>query len=420
VARLRYLAEVFLPFLSLQALSQVAAALAGVLVVRRLPISDFAIYAIATSVQASLAILSDTGVTTLLLARVGQFHNDLPRLAELAKTARAFRIRLLLWTLGLAAPLLWFSLGNSRPDLLRSGLVFFVLAGIVALQVSSSLDGTMLLALLRPERQQFGQLLSSLTRLAGFGAVLASWPTYMTALAINLLGAFVPAVFYRRSLANELPKTTQTNVDDFKAFRHFARTQFLNAAYFAFSSQVTIWLVGLVGTTRVVAEVGALGRLSNIIVLAQSAVLGVVAPRMARYRDIATFRKRYFQIVGVAIGASITLACLAIWLPQPLLWVIGPKYSGLARTLPIAVSAACTFTVSSTIFSMNSAKAWFDHNWVVVPITLCAQALGLKLLNVGQLADALFFGWITVTPALVVNVAISWARFRRWSLTGAA
>jgi O-antigen/teichoic acid export membrane protein len=420
VARLRHLAEVFLPFLSLQALSQVAAALAGILVVRRLPISDFAIYAIATSVQASLAVLSDIGVTTLLLSRVGQFHNDTSRLAELARTARAFRVRLLLWTLTVAAPVLWFALGESRPNVFHWVLILLVLGAIVAVQVSSSLDGTMLLALLRAERQQAGQFLGSLSRLAAFGVILPSSPTYLTALCINLVGAGVPAVLYRRTLAKLLPPTDKTNDDDLRSFQAFVKTQFINAAYFAFSAQVTIWLVGLLGTSQVVAEVGALGRLSNIIVLAQSAILGVIAPRMARYRDAAAFRLRYLQIVGAAIAGSILLTAVAIWLPAPLLWVIGPKYGGLANTLPIAVATACTFTISVTMFSLNSAKGWFDHNWVAVPLTIVVQAVSLKLLDVSRLSDALLFGWVTVTPPMLVNAVISSIRLRRWTATGTA
>jgi O-antigen/teichoic acid export membrane protein len=418
VARLRRLAEVFLPFLSLQALSQVAAALAGVLVVRRLPIAEFAIYAIATSVQGSLAVLSDIGVTTLLLARAGQFHSDRPRLAELTRTARAFRLRLLLWTLGLAAPLLWFALGESRPDPLHWALILVVLAGIVAVQVSSSLDGTMLLALLQAEKQQAGQLFASLSRVAGFGLLLSSFPTYLTALCINFIGGCIPAVLYRRALTKTLPETTNTNPDDLRSFRTFSRTQFINAAYFAFSAQVTIWLVGLMGTSRVVAQVGALGRLSNIIVLAQSALLGIIAPRMARYRDSHAFRVRYLQVVGGAVAISILLTLSSVWLPGPLLWVIGPKYAGLASMLPIAVASACTFTISITIFSLNSAKGWFDHNWVAVPLTIIAQIVSLKIMDVSRLPDALLFGWITVTPPLLINAVISWVRLRRWSMAG--
>jgi O-antigen/teichoic acid export membrane protein len=398
----------------------VAAALAGVLVVRRLPITDFAVYAIVTSVQASLVVLSDIGVTTLLLARAGQFHSDLDRLAELIKTARTFRLRLLFWTLALAAPLLWFSLGNSRPDILHWSLVLLAVAAIVAFQVSSTLDGTMLLALLRAETQQVGQVLSSVTRLAGFGLILPLEPTYLAALCINLFGSAVPAVLYRREVTKALPRSARTNDEDLRSFQKFVRTQFLNAAYFAFSSQITLWLVGLLASSRVVAEVGALGRLSNIIVLAQSALLGVVAPRMARYRDAFAFRRRYIQILAGAVTASLALAAVAIWLPGPLLWVIGPKYSGLSGTLPLAVASACTFTVSITIFSLNSSRAWFDHNWVVVPLTLVAQLVSLKLLDVSRLTEALIFGWITITPPLIVNAAISWIRLRRWQLTGAA
>src|SRR5262245_61189489 len=71
VARAQHLARLLLPFLSLQIGTQVASAIAGILVVRLLPVPDFAVYAIAVSVQASLTVLSDIGVSPLFLARAG-------------------------------------------------------------------------------------------------------------------------------------------------------------------------------------------------------------------------------------------------------------------------------------------------------------------------------------------------------------
>jgi len=397
----------------LQALTQVVAALAGVAVVRHLPVSDFAIYAVALSVQSALAVLSDVGVTTLLLARAGEFHADLHRVAVLARTARAFRLRLLVGCLVIAAPLLWFSLGQSRPALPMWIVIFLVVCSIVTMQVASSLDGTLLLCLLKTERQQIGQLANAAARLAGFLTVLAAVPSYLIALGINLLGVGIQANLYRRDLQHALPPTRSESLEDHAAFRYFARSQFINAAYYAFSSQITLWIVGIVATTRVVAEVGALGRLSNIIVLAQAAVLGLVVPRLARYRDPRLFSLRFFQVVGMACLASLLLLGFAVVAPEALLWVIGPKYANLSPVLPLAIAAAVTYTLSITIFGLNSAKAWFEYNWVAVPLTLLTQAVSLKILDIATIRGALIFGWITVIPPLLVNAAISWNGLRR-------
>jgi hypothetical protein len=394
-------------------MTQLVAALAGVAVVRRLAIPDFAIYAVAASVQASLAVMSDIGVSTLLLARAGEFHADLHRVAVLGRTARSFRGRLLVLNLLVAGPLLWVSLGQSRPSMLAWGITLFLITGIVAAQVASSLDGTLLLALLRAERQQLGQLLNALVRLAGFTLLLFAFPSYLVALAINLGAAVLQAVFVRSDLRKRLPATIEKSAADNEAFNRFARSQLVNAAYYAFSSQISIWVVGVLATTRVVAEVGALGRLSNIIVLAQGAIISLVVPRMARYTDTRQLLRRYLQVLGIGVVACVALLVVAFEAPRALLWILGPKYAGLAPVLPIAIGAACTYAISVTIFSLNSAKAWFEHNWVAVPLTIGLQLVCLRFLDVTRLRDALLFGWATVTPPLLVNSIIAWSRFRQ-------
>ena len=326
--RIRHLARLFVPFLSLQAITQLIAALAGVAVVRRLPVADFAVYAVAISVQSALAVMSDVGVTTLLVARAGEFHADLHRMAVLARSARAFRLRLLVGCLLVAGPLLWFSLGHSRPSFTLWAVIFLAVCMIVATQVASSLDGTLLLCLLRAERQQLGQLISATARLGGFLTVLALFPSYFVALGINLFAGALQALLYRGELRKTLPPTEAESVEDHMAFRRFARSQFVNAAYYAFSSQITLWIVGFVSTTRIVAEVGALGRLSGIFVLMQGAMLSLVVPRLARYRDPRLFARRFFQVVGLALLAALGLFSFSVLEPSAILWAIRAKIPG--------------------------------------------------------------------------------------------
>jgi hypothetical protein len=417
--RIRHLARVFIPFLSLQAITQVVAAVAGIAVVRRLPVHDFAVYAVAAAVQASLAVLSDFGVTSLLMAKAGQFHTDLHRVAVLARTAQSFRQRLLVAMLLLAGPLLWVSLGQSRPSLTPWLATLGLVAGIVTAQVYSSLDGTLLLSLLRAEQQQLGQLVNAAIRLLGFVSLLVLLPSYLVALGITLVAAVFQSLYLRLNLRSVLPVASEVNESDRAAFNRFARSQFLNAAYYAFSGQITIWIVGIVAPTRVVAEVGALGRLSNIIVLAQGAVLGLVAPRMARYREPGLLLRRYLQVLSLGALASAGLLTLAIAAPGVVLWIIGPKYSTLAPVLPIAIGAGVTYALSVTVFSLNAARAWLERAWVAVPLTISLQVISLLFLNLSILRDALIFGWLTVIPPLVVNSVISWNGLRAFLRGGA-
>lgn len=411
-SRIRHLARLFLPLFSLQAVTQALTALAGLVVVRRLPIPDFAVYAVAVSVQASLTILSDVGISSLLLARAGMFHSDASRVAELANTARGFRTRLLLLMLVLAGPLLWWSLKASHPSFSDWALVLVLVGVTVACQASASLDGTIALSLLKPETQQFGLLFSSATRLGAFVVVLTAWPTFRVALLLNLLGSVIQASYLRRAVRKLLPDVQTHNQDDHLAFLRVVKSQALNATYFAFSSQITLWLVGMLSTARVVAEVGALGRLSSIIVLAQSTVMSVVAPRFARYIDPRMLLRRYLQVVSLALFSSLVLLALSAISPGLLLSVIGSKYAGLGPALTIAMASTLTYTLLITMYGLHAARAWIEEAWIGIPFTIGLQAVCLLTLDVSQLHNALLFGWAGSVPSLVVQIFVAFRRFR--------
>jgi O-antigen/teichoic acid export membrane protein len=412
LARLHELARLIIPFLSLQLATQVVSALSGVLVVRLLAVPDFAIYAIAVSVQACLAVLSDVGVSTLFLAKAGTFHADTRRIAELANAARALRFSLLLLIGIIAVPLLWWSLRASEPPLRDWLMVFLLVAVTVAVQVSVSQDGTIALAMLKPEKQQLGLLISAALRLATFAILLKLFPSFLVALVINLAASLAQAIYLRRVSGRLLPRVRTQREDDRRAFLKVVKNQAFNALYYAFSAQLTLWLVGILSAATVVAQVGALGRLSNLLVLAQSAVLSFFAPRFARYSQPRLMLRRYIQILGLALLGSAVLLLLAILLPGPLLWIIGPKYQNLRPWLPLAMASALTNAIVVTVFGLHSARAWIEEAWISIPLTIAVQVVCLLLLDVSKLHDALLFGWASSVPPLLVQVYVGIRRFR--------
>jgi len=412
-SRLRRLAQLVVPFASLEILTQLATAVAGILVVRILPVHEFAVYAIAVSVQASLAVLSDIGISTLLLSRAGAFAGNQSRLAQLLTAARGLRLRLLAPVAGVAAPLLWWSLSASHPTLSSWTITFILVLTTVAVQVSATVDGTMALALLRSSRYQGSLLLASTARLAGIGLVLVRAPLSWVGLTINLVGTGLQALYLRSLVGRLLPGRHPVDPDDRAVFRRTVRGQLVNAGYYAFSSQITLWLVGLLSSARTVAELGALGRISNILVLAQGGLIALVAPRLARYADPRLLLRRYLQVVLIAsAGCAIILTLSWLW-PQPFLWLIGPKYAGLGPWLPLAMAGTLSYALAITIYSLNAARAWIEEAWLGIPLTLAFQAVSLLWLDVSQLRGALLFGLCTSIPPLIVQIAIGVRRFRR-------
>jgi hypothetical protein len=78
----------------------------------------------------------------------------------------------------------------------------------VPVQVSASIDSTLLISLLRAERQQLWQLLISLVRLVGFLGALAAFPYFIVALAFGFLGAGTQAALNHFDINRIHPATS--------------------------------------------------------------------------------------------------------------------------------------------------------------------------------------------------------------------
>jgi O-antigen/teichoic acid export membrane protein len=410
--RLVRLTRLLVSFVSLQGATQLASGLAGILAVRVLPVPAFAVYAIALSVQTSIAALSDVGVTTVVLARAGQNHADPARLAVLAATARRYRLQLTIPALLAGAPLLFFSLGSARPDLTSCLAIFGLLGAIVLLQLSASIDGALLLAQLRANAQLMAQLLAAIARLALIASLLAFLPTVLIALVINCVALALQAWLQRFSVHRLIPRSSATSAEDLRAFREFVKRQYPNAIHFAFSSQITLWLISIFSSSTVVANVGALGRLTGLIILLQGSVITLVAPRVARLSDPQLIWKRYSQVVGASCVLSSLGLLAAFLIPGPLLWIIGPKYASLRDYLPLAMTSAVIYLVSTTFFSMNSSRAWVVPPAFAIPFTLGTQALAAYRLNLSDTRGALLFSAVTALPPLMMNALLAWKQLR--------
>ncbi len=414
LARLKDLIGMLLPFLSLQAAAQLLSAIAGLIVVRGLPIDDFAVYSLVTALQAALSILTDTGVSSALIARAGHLHSDRNRLGELIVSARHIRRFLEAFVLLLLGPLLWIWLHDRSIPALTQVAIAVVLALTLHLQITATIYSAVPLILLNPRDAQLAHLAGAAARIAGIWCVVQIWPAVLPALAANLIGAVFQASLSRFFAARRFRLVANVSRADLRAIRTVVKSQIVNSIYFAFSTQITIWVVGWRGTTHSIAAVGALGRLGAVVALGQTALAMLVVPRLARYAEFSIFCRRYLQVMGLTLAGCSVVAVASLAAPEGFLALLGSQYMSLKEDLPLAICSALTFVVTATLVGMNTAKAWIERAWLAIPPTLLNQAVSLLWLDVSTTRGAILFGWISMLPGIVVNGGIAVVKLRAW------
>jgi hypothetical protein len=175
----------------------------------------------------------------------------------------------------------------------------------------------------------------------------------------------------------------------------------------AFQGQVSLFLITWFGKTRNVAEIAALGRIGQLFLLLGMANAVVIAPYVARV-PAEQLLKRYLQIAGFALLIASALCVAAFLFPQPLLWLLGPKYENLSREIGWAVAGACVGYVGSVLLVMHNARKWIYWWWSTthIVVLLIAQIVCLFTLNLASTRDVLYFSLIINLTALFVLVLV--------------
>src|SRR5439155_17120858 len=100
------------------------------------------------------------------------------------------------------------------------------------------------------------------------------------------------------------------------------------------------------GNTNSVAEVGALGRLAQILALASLLNQFFVQPHFAQIHDSQRFERRAAALTGSLLLAGVILITSTVVFPTVWLFVFGPHYRHLDEALPWVVFGAFSSTAA--------------------------------------------------------------------------
>ena len=401
-------------FASVQVAVQAIGFASGILLVRRMDQSEYGLFTISNTMQGTLNVLADIGISIGMVSIGGRVWQDGGRFGELVSTGLRLRRSLGAVSILAITPLLYFMLTKNGASLSYTLLLIgAVLAGLFA---QLSLGVLEVVPRLRSDVRQIQtiDLSGSIARLL---VLVALAFIFLNAGVAALVGAATLLFQYflmRRYAAAVIDLDAPENANDRKAMLGFIRNQAPNAIFYCLQGQITILLISFFARRAgAVAEVGALGRLAMIFTVLGSLMANIFAPAFARCQENRRLGLLYAGIVGGVILFGLCVLGGAWLFPNEFLFVLGPHYSHLQRELLLMVGGATLNMVASTLWALNASRAWIAGSWLYIPLTLTTQIALIPFVDFSTVTGVLIFNLVSAAPSLLLNIGLSIHGFRQ-------
>jgi O-antigen/teichoic acid export membrane protein len=396
-----------------QATGQLIAFTSGILIVRWLPQREYAYFTIANAMQATLNVLADIGISVGLISIGGRVWQDRHRFGELINTGLLVRRRLAGAAFVVVAPILYAMLvRNGASSLYALTLVAIVLIGF---SIQLSIDVFVVVPRLRSDiaRIQTIDFACAIARLALILGLVYLFARAGLAVAIASATFFLQYLLLRSYAAKVIDLNASENPEDRQEIIRLTKKLAPNALFYCLQGQITVFLISFFAQRPTgVAEVGALGRLAMISAVLMSTLTNILVPAFARCQDKAKLRVLYVLIAGgVALFSLVVLGAAAAF-PQEFLLILGNRYAHLHRELLLMVGGAVLIAFGSTLWMLNSSKAWINGSWLYIPLTLATQIALIPFTDFSTVAGVLIFNLISTVPAVLLNLWLSYRGFR--------
>ena len=407
-------------FASVQVLVQLVGFASGILLVRYLDQRQYAYFTIANTMQGTISVLADIGISIGLISIGGRVWHDRYRFGQLIRTAQALRWKLAGVAVLVITPILYLMLArNGATPALATALIVLILAGLAA-QLSLSVLGVV--PRLHSDIAQI-QKIDFTGAIARLFALVGCAFLFLDARVAVLVGATAAGLQYwmmRRYVAGVIDLRVPENTEDRRAMLGLIKSQAPNAIFFCLQGQITIFLISFFGNRAgAVAEIGALGRLAMIFAILGHLLSNIFLPAFARAQTARRLGWQYAAIVTGVVVFSGSILLAAASFPDQFLFVLGNQYAHLHRELLLMVAGTVANVIVGTLWLLNASKAWVAGSWLYIPLTLATQIALIPSTDFSSVSSLLLFNLISTVPNLLVNLGLSYRGFRSLRPTAA-
>ena len=404
--RLKHWSATLIRFALVQLLVQLVSAIGGLIVVRALPKPEYALLAIANSMQSAGQALAELGTGIGLRSIGGKLWNQPDRFGQLLRTTlhlrRWFGLVALAVCLPVAAWLLW---RNGAPILLAVALCLALVVSLVPLigstawAVSAQLHGEY-------RRIQKLDLSSAGLRLALIATLSLHVLNALSTVLVGAIANWLQTLTLRKWARTKTTAGVSINIDDRRELLRISLRSLPNTIFFSIQGQITLLILSMVGSPTRIADLTALGRLAILFQVLSVTFTNVLAPGFTRCQEPNRLRHLYPLLLGAMMMALAPLTALAWLWPTPFLWLLGHQYASLQRECGWVVTAGCVGQIGAMMWTLNSSRAWirFQAPGFIISV-LAVQGCAALLLDLRQFHDVLLFNLLTTAAPIPIYAA---------------
>ena len=413
VRRALHRARIVGNFALVQALVQTIGFLSGILIVRTLAQREYAYFTIANTMQGTINLLADIGISVGLVSIGGRVWQDRHRFGQLVNTALSVRKRLGVVVLLVVTPIMYFMLVKNGASISYTLILIGVVLVGLLFQLSIGVLGVVPRLRADVGRIQIIDFTGATVRLVVLLALILVFINAGVAVAVATAVSALQYWMLRTYAARVVDLSAPENAEDRHAIVRLIKQLAANSVFYCFQGQITIFLISFFAhRTASVAEVGALGRLAMIFSVFMNLLANVFVPAFARCHSERKLRLIYAGIIGGVFAFSLSILLCAWLFPNEFLFVLGNQYAHLHRELLLMVGGAVLGALTGTFWSLNASKAWVGGAWLYIPLTLVTQMALIPYTDFSSVTGVLIFNLLSAVPNLFLNIAMSYRGFR--------
>jgi O-antigen/teichoic acid export membrane protein len=413
IRRALHRARVVSNFALVQAIVQIIGFMSGILIVRTLEQREYAYFTIANTMQGTINLLADIGISVGLVSIGGRIWQDRHRFGELINTALSLRKKLGALVVIAVTPVMYFMLVKNGASIAYIALLIGVVLIGLAFQLSISVLGVVPRLRADIGRIQLIDLTGAVGRLLALAGLLFVFLDAGIAVAVASAVSLLQYAMLRNYAAGVIDLDAPENPEDRHSMVRLIKHLAANSVFYCFQGQITIFLISFFARRATsVAEVGALGRLAMIFSVLTNLLTNVFVPAFARCQNKRKLYLLYAAIVGGVTAFSLLIIFGASIFPNEFLFVLGSKYAHLHRELLLMVAGAVLSALTGTFWALNASKAWVSGAWLYIPLTLATQVALIPYTDFSSVTGVLIFNLFSAIPNLLLNIVMSYRGFR--------
>lgn len=382
----------------------------GIMIVRMLPIQEYALYTLANTMLGTLVLFTDSGISNGVMALSGRVWQDPKKLGVVLATGLDLRKKFALITLVISTPIIIYLLLKNNASWLSSVLILLSLIPAFYAALSDSLLE------ITPKLHQDITSLQKNQLIVGFGRLV------LTILSIVIfpwtfviiLASGVPQIYGN----SRLKKINAKFVDSNQKTDSTVRKEILsvvvrilpNIVFYALSGQIVIWILSVFGNSNDLASIGALGRFAVLIGFFTSILSTLFLPRFSRLAEHKETLLKYFlvfQLILFLVGSVILL--IVFLFPTQMLWILGASYGSLSSELFLIMLSNCIGVITAMTGNLMGSRGHYLNPLLIIILNLGAVVFAYFIWDLTTLRGILYYSIFYQCISLFVNYIFSFS-----------